>query len=61
MLRKSVVKGGKKENTTKMKIRKKKSLMKNVHKLSKMLGEPNVSYDMFGKTVRWRHRLQEKI
>jgi hypothetical protein len=39
----------KKENTKKMKNRKTKSLMKNVHKLSKMLGGPNVSYDMFGK------------
>ena len=43
MLRKSVVKEGGVKN------RKKKSLMKNVHKLSKMLGGLNVSYDMFGK------------
>ena len=26
--------------------------MKNVHKLSKMLGGPNVSYDMFGKNCQ---------
>ena len=39
----------KKENTKKMKNRKKKSLMKNVHRISKMLGGPNVSYDMFGQ------------
>jgi hypothetical protein len=42
----------KKENTKKMKNRKTKSLMKNVHKLSKMLGGPNVSYDMFGKMCK---------
>ena len=34
-----------------MKNRKKNSLMKNVHKLSKMLGGPNVSYDIFGKKL----------
>ena len=42
----------KNENIKKMKIKKKKSLMKNVHKLSKMLGGPNVSYDMFGKNCQ---------
>ena len=26
--------------------------MKNLHKLSKMLGGPNVSYDMFGKNCQ---------
>ena len=52
MLRKRVVKGGKKENTKKMKNRKKKLLMKNVHKLSKMLGGPNVSYDIFGENCQ---------
>jgi hypothetical protein len=44
MLRKSIVKEGKKNTKKKYeKNRKKKSLMKNVHKLSKMLGGPNVS------------------
>jgi hypothetical protein len=42
----------KNENTKKMKNKKKKSLMKNVHKLSKMLGGPNVSYDMLGKNCQ---------
>jgi hypothetical protein len=49
MLRKSVAKEGKKKILKKMKNRKKKSLMKNVHRISKMLGGPNVSYDMFGQ------------
>ena len=41
-----------KENTKKMKNRKKNSLMKNVHKLSKMQGGPSVSYDMIGKNCQ---------
>ena len=35
-----------------MKNRKTKSLMKNVHKLSKIMGGPNVSYDMLGKNCQ---------
>ena len=51
----------KNENTKKMKNKKKKSLMKNVHKLSKMLGGPNMSYDMLEKNCQETHITRENM